>query len=122
MSDPEPDSTPDGDTQAQVNIDYIKGNYFRTIRPDGAIAGRTPTGEIQLAFFSERQAIPQRMVHKLEDDGTLGGVIESIGRDAVVRELDIVVTVDQDLAVTLARFLLDRLTEAGLMSGEENTK
>ena len=69
-----------------VNIDYIKSNYFRSFAPNGALHTITPNGDIQLAFYSEHQAIPQRVVHEYLPDGRLGPVTETVGRDAVVRE------------------------------------
>lgn len=112
MGHGDPEDTDDGDTSARVNIDYIKSSLFRTIRPSGAIASITPQGQIQIAFFSERQAIPQRVVHDLGPDGELGEPIEIIGRDSVVREIDIAITMELDTVERLEVFLREHLAKA----------
>lgn len=95
-----------------INIDYIKGTLFRTISPSGLMGSITPQGKIQVAFFSERQAIPQRVVHRLDDNGELGDVVDVISRDSVVRELDIAVTFDIDTARQLIGFLRNVIGES----------
>lgn len=112
---------PEGDTDAdRVNLDYIKSNHFRTIAPNGMLSSVTPQGSIQLALFSERQAIPQRVVHKYDSEGFLGEVLEVIGRDAIVREVEAVVTLDVGVAKMLVRSLADYLKEIEGTSVEEN--
>jgi len=55
-----------------VDFDYIKSNLFRVVRVDGAHGGVSPKGSIQLAFFSERQPIPQKETYAVERTGALG--------------------------------------------------
>ena len=105
--EPRDDTAPD-----RINIDYIKGNLFRTVRPDGLIGSLTPQGLLQLVFFAERQAIPQRVVYRLENDGALGEELEVVGRKAVVRELEVALTLDIETAQAVVRFLADSLREA----------
>lgn len=76
---------------AVIAIDYIKSQLFRVVHADGVIGGATPSGNVHLAFFSERPPIPRRDVRKVRPDGSLG---ESLPermeiRDAIVREMDI---------------------------------
>jgi hypothetical protein len=56
----------------EIAFEYIKSNLFRVIHADGAIGGVTPSGNLHLAFFSERPAIPRMIVHKRDPSGTLG--------------------------------------------------
>ena len=66
----------------RVVIEYIKSQLFRVAHVDGAIGGPTPSGQIHLAMFSERPAIPRRLVARLS-----GGVIgDPIPEETVVRE------------------------------------
>ena len=71
----------------------------------------TPLGQIQFALFSERQAIPQRVVQKLNDDGALGDIVETVTRDSIVREVEVAVTMDPDTAMVLAAELIARVNE-----------
>ena len=86
---PRPDAPPD------IVFDYIKGNLFRVIHCDGVIGGVTPSGNLHMAFFSERPAIPRTQVHSRNEMGTLGPPIpeRSEGRPGVVREMDIDVVI-----------------------------
>ena len=108
----------EGEAPDRVNIDYIKGTLFRTINPTGLIGSITPQGKIQIALYSERQAIPRRVTYKLGPDGELGEALEMIGRDAVVRELEAVVTLDPQTAEKLVSFLSSMMTE---INGLDNT-
>lgn len=123
MSDLETtDRDANGDATERVNVDYIKGSLFRTIAPSGLIASPTPQGQIQVAFFSERQAIPQRVVYKLNPDGSLGDKIEIVSRDAIVRELDIAVTLDPETVEGLVRLLVDLMQDTKVSGEKEKTK
>ena len=102
---------PDDDAVDRVNVDYIKGNLFRTISPSGLIGSVTPQAKVQIGLFSERQPIPPRVTYALREDGPLGDPLEVVGRDAVVRELEAVVTLDRDTARELVRFLTDLLQQ-----------
>lgn len=116
-------ATGNGDLQEveRLNVDYIKSNHFRTLAPSGLISSLTPQGQVQVALYGERQAIPQRVVYKLLPDGGLGEILEQVGRDAVVREVEIAVTMDKVLARALARRLLELVKEleADEQEGEE---
>ncbi|MBZ9885628.1 hypothetical protein LB535_25130 [Mesorhizobium sp. CA10] len=108
------------DESDRINIDYIKSHLFRTISPNGILTSITPQGKIQFALFSERQAIPQRVVYKFGDDGTLGDVLETIGRDAIVREVEAVVTFDLETATSLLNGLSDMIKELRSFEDEED--
>jgi len=103
----------------RLNFDYIKVAHFRTIRPDGAVGVLTPNGLPSLAFYNERQAIPQRIVYSLNDDGTVGDEIDRVGRDAIVREIEIAVTLDVATAQALMSFLGELIEKALKMNGSE---
>ena len=105
----------------RVNIDYIKANHFRTIAPSGVMSSVTPQGQIQFALFSERQAIPQRVVHELDSNGNLGTVLEQIVREAIVREVEVAVTMDRQTAVLFAQRLLNLAKDLdSLGDGDKN--
>jgi len=92
-----------------IAFDYIKSNFFRVIHADGVFGGPTPHGHLHLAFYSERTAIPRRIVHDLQTDGTLGQVREIQSRDSIVRELDIDVFLSFDTAVSLHEWLGEKI-------------
>ncbi len=97
----------------RIAFDYIKGQFFRVIRADGAIGSITPNGHIHMAFYSERIAIPRRQVHEVEDAGTVGKLIpeETVSRDSIVREMDVDLFLDPAVAEQVYKWLGERLKE-----------
>src|SRR6266849_1117406 len=97
----------------KIKFDYIKGNFFRTARADGAWAGTNGFSDLVLSFYSERTPIPRQTVHSLIDQHTLGEEIvsERITRDAIVREIEVCLSMSLSVAKSL-RYLLDKQIEA----------
>ena len=93
-----------------LTFDYMKSNLFRVIRVDGAHGGITPKGAIQMALFSERQAIPKQETYNVESTGKLGGITRKEARDAVIREVEIEALMELDVAKALRSWLDDRIT------------
>jgi hypothetical protein len=91
----------------KISFDYLKSQFFRVVHADGAIGGITPSGCIHFSFYSERPAIPQRQTFALNKDGSLGQSVEeeTIVRAAIVRELDVDVVMNIDVARSLAHWL-----------------
>jgi hypothetical protein len=103
-----------GDTERlppEIAFDYIKGAFFRVVHADGVTGGIAPSGNIHMAFFSERGPIPQREVRSLNSDGIPGNLVpdKSIVRPAVVREVDVDVVMSLRVAEAI-RDWLDRMT------------
>lgn len=103
-----------GDEKPRVAFDYIKGQFFRVIRADGAIGAVTPNGHIHMALFSERQAIPRRLVHELSATGELGPPIpqETESRNSIVREMDVDVFMPVEVAERIHKWLGEKIVEA----------
>ncbi len=92
-----------------LSFDYIKSNQFRVIHADGVHGGVRPGGQgIQIAFFSERQPIPQRETYNF-DGMKLGGIKHSEKRDAIVREVEVEVLLDLEAAITLRKWLIEKI-------------
>lgn len=93
----------------KIKFKYIKGNFFRTARADGAWAGTNGFADLVLSFYSERTPIPKQTVHVLTDEHGLGDEIltERIVRDSMIREVEISVSMSLDVAKSL-RDLIDR--------------
>jgi hypothetical protein len=91
----------------RVVIEYIKSQYFRVVHADGAIGGSTPSGHIHLALFSERPAIPRRLVAPVLN-GVLGDPLpeETVVREGMIRELDIDLMMSVSAAEEIGRLLL----------------
>lgn len=106
----EPGSEPGAE---RVLFDYIKGNDFRTVHADGFIGGLTPNGSLHFATYCERLAIPRRVAHRPNPDGTLGEPIpeETVTRGSIVREMSADIFVSYGVAVELRDWLSERIKE-----------
>lgn len=96
MSSPAP---PNKDEPTEIRFDFLKSNYFRTIHADGIWGGVNGHLDIAMAFYSERPAIPQQITVPI-DNGKMGNEIEAkrVGRDAVIRDVEISVTMNVEVA------------------------
>ena len=67
-----------------------------------------------ISFFAERQPIPRRVVHRVKSDGTLGDEIieQRIVRDAMVRDAEVAVAMNLDIAKQVRDRLSEVLTRA----------
>jgi hypothetical protein len=97
----------DAPQPAKIRFDYLKSNFFRTARVDGAGCSLNSQGDLVLSVFSERVPIPQRSVYSMEGP-SLGQEIvgERIQRDAIIREVEIALSMNVEVAKSL-RTLLD---------------
>jgi hypothetical protein len=108
----------------EVKIDYIKSNFFRVVHGDGVFGGVSPHGKVFLTIWSARPSIPQTIVHGVNEDGTLGNEIREarIGRDAMIREAEVGILMDVDVAKSFVKLLQERvkIIEAALQENKGN--
>jgi len=109
-----------------VKFTYIKSNQFRVIHVDGAAGGINPDGNLTIALWNQRPAIPREIWHKSEAGGKLGPEITSRRQTAggVVREVETSLTLDIRTAVSLFIWLRDRIKEAealGIVHFDDDT-
>jgi hypothetical protein len=98
---------------AKIKFDYIKSNFFRVARADGAWAGTNGFSDVVLSFYSERTPIPRQVVHSITEQKALGDEIlaERITRDAVVREVEISLSMSLGVAQSLHDLLAQQIRE-----------
>ena len=112
-NDTRPSENGDVALPESITFHYLKAQNFRTIHADGVIGNITPAGHIHMAVYSERPAIPQEMIHKVNPDGTLGEVIpeKTIVRDGIVREMDVDVLMNVAVAKNIKSWLEERIID-----------
>ena len=94
---------------ASISFDYIKSNQFRVSHIDGIHGGVTPNGlAIQMALFSERSPIPKTETYKLSK-ARLGKRINSIKRDAIIREVELEAIISLDTAKRTVIWLQEKI-------------
>ena len=110
-------STKGGDQlPSSVTLNYIKSNYFRVVHADGAIGGFTPRGEVFFSIYSERAPLPDVTVQAVEN-GQLGKEIleQRKGSEGILRELEVGVVMDLNVAKSFHMWLEDRIKVAEQM-------
>ena len=97
---------------SKLPLHYIKGTHFRVVFASGVYGGITPRGLIQMNFFSERNPIPRKTVHKIET-GTLGAEIveEREIRDGFIREVEISALMDLPTAKSFRTWLDEKIAK-----------
>ena len=90
---------------ASVEFHYIKSNSFRVVHADGVWGGTTPRGYIAMSLFSERAPIPRKLIHEIMPDGILGQETGRESRDGIIREVEVEVKVDLEMAKSLIQWL-----------------
>lgn len=115
----EPDSG-DGSSPAEmgsVTYHYIKSRFFRVVHADGAYGGLTAQGNIHVAMYNERRAIPRTVIREIEGD-ELGPEKIVDARAGVVRELEVDVVMGISTARSLHQWLGDKIESWEKMFGE----
>ncbi len=95
----------------KIRFHYIKSNYFRVVHVDGAHGGITPNGNIFFSAYSQRAPIPQITTHKIEADGSVTEEIreERVGKDGIVREVEVGIMMDAATAESLHKWLGEKV-------------
>ncbi len=98
---------------SKIRFHYIKSNLFRVVHADGVWGGITPTGGIQIAFFSERVPIPQQVEFQLSPDGRVGEEIPEgkVAREGIVREVEVDVVINLGTARLIRDWLDDKIVQ-----------
>jgi len=92
---------------AQIVFEYARDPLFRATHADGFIGGLTPNGQVHIAFFSERPALPRRHAFKVNADGSLGAELpsERTRNEAITRDMQVDVLLSVPAAEGLRNWL-----------------
>ena len=113
------DPVPEGESPApsEITQHFIKSPHFRVLHCDGVHGGITPNGYIQMAIFSERLPIPQKVVLRTQEAGadlvSVGEEIKDrrVTRDGVIHEVDVEILLDLRTAKSLRVWLDEKITK-----------
>lgn len=77
----------------RLEIHSIKNHDFRTVFGSGVFGGVTAQGQVNVNFFTERAAIPTKVVYAAaqSDDPLQLTEIEREGKDGLIREVQAVI-------------------------------
>ena len=105
-----------------IEFHYIKSNGFRVIHADGVWGGPTPRGYLTMAFYSERHPIPLKLTHEIKPEGTLGDPIDRDTKEGIVREVEVEVMLDLDMAKSLLPWLEEKIEALEKLRGPQEEK
>jgi len=78
---------------ANIEVYYEKSNFFRVIHADGIFGGPTPSGNMHVAFFSQRSPLPKKSSLNIGSDGSSTETVTDT-KTGVFREIEVDVMMD----------------------------
>ena len=111
-------------TDREIEFHYLKSNRHAEIKVDGALGGVSPMGESMfISVYTERAAIPKKIVQKWNEDGSLGEVLnektESID-GVVIRSVEATLHLTIDQARLLHKGIGEQISIFEKVRGEQN--
>lgn len=96
-----------------VTIHNIKSPLYRQVHVDGAHGGITPSGFININFFSQRGAIPKGTEFEVSEEGQIAQPIKDIdgSKEGIVREFEFGTYMDINTCISLKNFLESKIEE-----------
>lgn len=96
---------------SEISINYRKIEDYRILHVDGAMAGITPRGYINLELYTERGAIPRSMLHPIVDGKKIGSGTHPDGMGGVLRLIHTGIVLDLGAAENLLTLLRQKMDE-----------
>jgi hypothetical protein len=93
----------------EIETHFEKGNFFRVVHVDGCYGGITPRGTLHMAVYSERTAIPESTKISFSPEGQPGPEIVTESKQGVIRELEVDLVMDINVAVAVHTWLRDQV-------------
>ena len=93
---------------SKIKFNYIKSNHFRVVHADGVIGNGTPRNDLFMSFYSERTPLPDVLTYEIDKRGKVGKELleeRDIKSDGIIREMEVGVVVDLDMAKALVVWL-----------------
>ena len=63
-----------------------------------------------MSFYSERAPIPKKLVHKVTSEGVLGNEISRESKAGLIREVDVEVIMDLDMARSFRDWMDEKIS------------
>ena len=100
----------DESAPSKLKFHYIKSNFWRVIKADGAIGGITPRGDVFFSLYNERVPLPDVTVQAIENGRLSAEIIEErTTAEGILREIEVGVNMDLDTAKALVRWLQEKI-------------
>lgn len=93
----------------EISFKYVKANFFRVIHADGAWGGLSPRGDIHIAFYNERAAIPDYSTFVVNAKGKILEPEQFEAASKLVREVEADIVIDLITARALRAWLSNKI-------------
>jgi len=99
--------------QGELEFNFEKSNFFRSIHVDGFFGGVSPANLLlHMAVFNERQPIPQKVFHPVKDGVLQPETMEKrVVRSGLFREVEADLIMNMEVAMALRAWLDEKITE-----------
>lgn len=96
-----------------ITINNVKSSLYRQVHIDGAHGGITPTGFINVNFFSQRGVIPKGTEFEINNQGQILRPIKDIddSKEGIVREFEFGTYMDINTCISIKEFLERKIKE-----------
>lgn len=96
-----------------ITIHNIKNSLYRQVHVDGAHGGITPSGFINVNFFSQRGAIPKGTEFEVNSGGQITNPIKDIddSKQGIIREFEFGTYMDINTCISIKEFLERKIEE-----------
>lgn len=97
-----------------INFHYVFPEDYNPVYCTGAYGGISPQGDIIANFYLERMPIPKSLTHELNDDGSLGEIVQTSPDDLsqkVIRYVSAGVVLNESNARSICDWLRRQLDE-----------
>jgi len=98
--------------EKQIKFKYIFDKNYNPVYCNGAYGGVNVQGEIVANFYLERIPIPNNVVHEINDDGNLSGIVSSDPNDldkVMVRYITNGIVLNEDSARAIYEWLGEQI-------------
>ena len=110
----------------ELKFHYLKAKHYRSVHADGFFGGVTGRKYIHMTIFSERNPIPREVFYPVigtQDSGFLligdENTDKRVGKDGIIRELEVGVFFDLESAKKLIPWLDDKIKRVEQMNMTE---
>jgi hypothetical protein len=95
-----------------VEFEYNYSDGYKLAGVNGAHGGITPRGDFVIEFFAEASMVPDSIKHALNDDGSLGEILETKAPSAKMqRRIQTGVILSLKNAKLIASWMQERIKE-----------
>ena len=104
----------DTSAKSRIRYNFIKSPNYKDIHIDGIWGGVHPGGYIQMAVFNDKSHLPDVVEYEVREDGRLGNETSRDLPDGIIRELEVDIAMNLNVAILMRDWLSERINELTL--------